>query len=95
MAQARERRCRIFWGALTVVVLAAAGVVAGLGGSAFGARADSIYTDSTGDGGNAPDITRVVVSQTKSGQISFHVEMAGTTMLPRGVTVYVGIDADR
>jgi hypothetical protein len=52
------------------------------------------FTDPTGDSGNAPDITRVVVANSANGQISFRIDVT-ELVVPSDTRVLVAIDSDR
>jgi hypothetical protein len=78
------------WPWRAAAIAAAVVAVAGLAG---GAGATGRYTDAGGDSGAAPDITGATVNSTASGQILFHVGIAG---LPQSgdVETVVAVDAD-
>jgi hypothetical protein len=52
------------------------------------------YTDPTGDGGTAPDITGVVVSNDANNQITFRINVV-KLVVPSDVRVMVAIDSDQ
>jgi hypothetical protein len=52
------------------------------------------YTDTTGDGGSAPDITSVVVSNDANNRITFRINVANL-VVPSTSTIGIAIDSDQ
>lgn len=70
----------------------ALGLVAAVPAGASGSQS---YNDGTGDSGSAPDVQRIVVSNTNAGLIRFQITFANRTSLANDDGVYIAIDTDR
>ena len=70
----------------------ALGLVAAVPASAAGSES---YSDAAGDSGSAPDLQRIVVSNTNAGLIRFEITYANRTSLANDDGMYIAIDSDR
>jgi hypothetical protein len=76
-------------GKRTVVAFAATVAVLAFAATGLG---DTSFTDRTGDGGSAPDITQVVASNDTTGVITFRVTTVAP--LPNTDLIFIDLDAD-
>lgn len=77
----------------SIVIVVALAALAG--SSSAWAAGSKTYTDPTGDAGNAPDITQLVISNDDNGQITFQFTFSNRPTILTGEDVLVmGLDTD-
>jgi len=89
---------RVLAPVVSVVGALALGLAAGLAGSARATPAASTFADPSGDGGGAPDVTTVAITDDYStGAIQFSVTAAGysTIDVSQSPSIFVYLDTDR